>query len=307
MSKKSPIVAILVADVHLSLNPPVCRALEPCWFSAMARSLFQIAELSERHDAPVLCAGDLFDRWNSPPELINFALASLPDIYSIPGQHDLPLHRLDLIERSAYHTLTLTEKVKDLSSGQVVRLGGLAVQGFPWGEPLKPCEIDVPGVLAVALVHSFIWKSKKTGYPGAPEEGKLPAYKKAMEGWDVVVFGDNHKGFLTKSGETVVLNCGTVFRRRTDEVEYRPHVGLLRQSGEVELQYLDTAKDVIEAKKETDWEPNRESLKAFVEDLSRLSGDPLDFRASMAKVMRDCDYGVRGVLAAVLELSQKGN
>ena len=29
------------------------------------------------HPVPVICAGDIFDRWNAPAELINFALAYL--------------------------------------------------------------------------------------------------------------------------------------------------------------------------------------------------------------------------------------
>ena len=54
----------------------------------MQRSLEQIRDLQKEFDCPVICAGDIFDKWNSPPELINFAYDNLPEIYAIPGQHD---------------------------------------------------------------------------------------------------------------------------------------------------------------------------------------------------------------------------
>ncbi len=300
------VVAILVADIHLALKPPVARRDEYNWFDAMKRSLYEIDHLSRRHNCPILCAGDVFDRWNSPPELINFAIDNLPQMFSIPGQHDLPLHRIDLTSRSAYGTLCRAGRIADAPLYVASRVGpNLWVKGFPWGVPLTPCSkalrrVDGGEGLRVALVHSFLWLNKETSYPGAPESGRVSATQASFEGWDAVVFGDNHKGFLTCMGGTSVLNCGTVFRRRTDEKDYKPHVGLLMRDGQIVLHYLDTSEDVLTVP-EKDLDAAIEAcIVDFVSALQSMAGEPLDFEAAMDKAMRKCTPGVREILTEIM-------
>ena len=117
----APVIALLVGDIHLSAKAPLCRAKEPDWFEAMARPLMELVDLQKQIGKesdgipPILCAGDVFDRWNSPPELINFALEYLPpQMYSIPGQHDLPNHNYNEIDRSAYWTLVAANKITNV-------------------------------------------------------------------------------------------------------------------------------------------------------------------------------------------------
>src|SRR5688572_18895632 len=97
-------IAILCADLHLTLRPPLCRA-DKNWMLTQRDYLLQIRKLQEpahlkNHleataKIPVICAGDIFDRWNPPPELVNFALRFLPNgMICVPGQHDLPNHNI---------------------------------------------------------------------------------------------------------------------------------------------------------------------------------------------------------------------
>ena len=97
--KKKP-VALVCSDIHLCHTRPTSRSAEPDWYEAMARRLHQVDEIASYQQVPVLCAGDVFDRWNSPPELINFAIKNMPPMWAVPGQHDLPHHRLDEVHRS---------------------------------------------------------------------------------------------------------------------------------------------------------------------------------------------------------------
>ncbi len=302
MSDSDPVVAILLADIHLQLNPPACRREEPDWFGTMARTLEEISLLSVNHSVPILCAGDVFDRWNSPAELIHFAIEHLPDMFGIPGQHDLPLHRYDLMHRSAYGTLSSVGNITDLAPGEPRNVGRhLVVQGFPWGTTLEPCSLPQTDALNVALVHSFLWLGKETGYPGAPESGRVNASKKNYLGWDAVVYGDNHKGFNIEVEGVSVLNCGTVFRRTTSEEGYRPYVGLLRSSSYIDLHYLDIEQDVLVASEAPEkWSPDA-NLSDFVESLQALGGDPLDFRAAMGRAIRTCNDGVGDVLLEIMQ------
>ncbi len=114
------------------------------------------------------------------------------------------------------------------------------------------------------------------------------------------MYGDNHKGFLTCVRGTSVLNCGTVFRRRTDEKNYKPHVGLLMSDGQIVLNYLDTSEDVLTVP-EKDLDAAIEAcIVDFVSALQSMAGEPLDFEGAMDKAMRKCTPGVREILTEIM-------
>ena len=56
------VLAIFLADIHLSLKAPLWRSAEPDWLGAQVRTLEEVRELHELHKCPVICAGDIFDR-----------------------------------------------------------------------------------------------------------------------------------------------------------------------------------------------------------------------------------------------------
>jgi DNA repair exonuclease SbcCD nuclease subunit len=130
------------SDLHLSHKPPVARAVEPDWYAAMRRPIADLAKRSRKDRAFVVCAGDIFHHWNEPVELVNWAARELPDMYSIPGQHDLPYHRYEDIEKSSYFNLCIQGTLHDLIPGepQIVSAGDKAIWlwAYPWGAEIKP-------------------------------------------------------------------------------------------------------------------------------------------------------------------------
>lgn len=109
-------MAVLCGDLHLSEKAPVARWREKDeWYGAMARALDELSELSRSYASPIICAGDVFDRWKASPALIHFALTNLPvDMHCIPGQHDLPYHSLENMNESAYGVLVKAGKIEHL-------------------------------------------------------------------------------------------------------------------------------------------------------------------------------------------------
>lgn len=285
-------VAVLCADIHLSMNPPVARRSEPDWFQAMGRTLKQLKDLADLLDVPIICAGDVFDRWNSPPELVNFALRNLPKMYAVPGQHDLPLHRMDLIHKSAFDTLVLAKVIKVLRP-EGTQFRGFHAHGFGWGDVLKSPEQMGEGI-SLAVVHAFIW-TEDYGYPGVSDDSNLRQFKKKLRGYTAAVFGDNHKGFQAGS----ILNCGTFFRRKSDEIDYHPSIGVLYESGKIERNELDISGEYMECvTSETSCQDG--DFKGFLDELSRLTSDPLSFVDVMERAMNSCGDGVRRVLKEVM-------
>ncbi len=287
------VIAILCADIHLSLNPPIWRSAEPDWFAAMKRPLDEMKDLQIEYNCPIICAGDIFDKWNSPPELINFAYDVLPKMYAIPGQHDLPLHKYEDIKKSAYWTLVDTGKVCNLQDIYSVGYNNIldddipiVVYAFPFGNKLEPMKGEKDTRIDLAVVHEYCW-IKGHSYPKADPEAEFRKTKaKNWNGYDIVMFGDNHKGFQTNMGSTQIFNCGTLMRRNSDEIDYQPQVGLLLESGKVQSYCLDTSKDKhLDIQEQLDIITSLD-MKAFIEELEKLGDTDLDFHDAVKQYLK---------------------
>lgn len=306
MRQQDKVIAILCSDIHLSHKPPRARRNEPSWFDAMADSLRQLRVVSERYKAPILCAGDVFDRWRSDPELINFALNYLPEMYAIPGQHDLPLHNIDLIQRSAYWTMVLTGHIHPIVANQPTAAeNDLVIHGFPWGTKIKPYT-KKSKKYHVALCHDYFWTDTHC-FPGAPITQEVGTYKKLIKGYHAVAFGDNHKGFQTEVNGIGVLNCGGFMRRKSDEIDYEPQVGLLCNSGQIIVHKLKTSHESFTTLEQEE-EGLRKMLKAhdiddFLTGLTELQQETFDFITALEFAMEEkmVSNEVRRLILGALE------
>ena len=196
MREPNPI-AIAISDLHLSLLQPACRA-DKDWMEVQAHYLKQVRDWTDPQELPILCAGDIFDRWNAPPELINFALEHLPNgMLCIPGQHDLPLHRMDLMHRSGYGVLKRVGKIRDLSDGPH-ETENLVVFGFGWEQEITPLNKRRNDKLHIALVHKYVALNRETAFPNATKECFLNSkLEKVLKTYDAVCIGDNHTPWMT--------------------------------------------------------------------------------------------------------------
>ena len=300
------VIAILCADIHLSLAPPPARAGEADWFAAMAKPLHEIRRLAVDCNCKVLCPGDVFDRWNAPPELINFALEFLPRILAVPGQHDLPFHNLAGVKRSAYGTLVISDVIGDLSKEPCHITSDVIVKGFPWGVPITPPPLLGEGEISIALVHAYTW-IPGTGYANAPEEGQATTAK--YKGWDVVVTGDNHIPFTCKLGDTLLWNCGSLMRRTADQADYRPRVGLLHPDKTITPYYLDISGEKFDpywSGPETHAAHDRAFL-SLMDHLKNLNETTLDFAAALRQAYNreEVSPAVRKLLVETIENAKK--
>lgn len=272
--------AIFVSDIHLSEKAPQLRKDEPNWYDAMARGLRQLRALKRKYKCPVICAGDIFDHWNCSPELINFALEELPDMYAVPGQHDLPYHDYNQIERSAYWTLVTAGKIVNIApttttSCQKTRAGDIVLTGFPFGFDVIPNNKRHKNYIEIAVIHKYCWLEGHN-YQGADDSNHVKSYK--LEGYDYAVFGDNHNGFINGN----VINCGGFFRRTLADLERRPFICVLLKSGKLSRYYIDCSGDVYS--KDTNAEKEVIQFDDLVKDLLDLSDSKaLDIRSLVTR------------------------
>jgi len=303
--RKSNVIAVLVSDIHLSLKAPICRDPSVDWFETMAFYLKQLdVEAIKHNHVPIVCAGDIFDRWNCNNEVVNFALDHLPIMYAVPGQHDLPTHNYEEMHRSAYGTLVRAGRIKMIIPGAPTYWNStkLVLWGFPWGDEVTPLVTPLEGI-NIAVVHEYCWQ-KGSSYPGAPKGNKLAGFKNKLKGYDAALFGDNHKGFLAECNGIDVLNNGGFMRRKSDEKNYQPCIGLLYDDGSIERVPLDTSIDkfveISEAEEACDFE-----MESFISELESLGESGLDFIETLERYLlenkKDITTGTENEIRKAIE------
>lgn len=292
-------LAVLGSDLHLQHKPPACRADEPDWYEAMGRTLDEVSRLcADLGGVPFVLAGDVFNHWNSPPELIAFAMRRLPaKVFAVPGQHDLPYHNYADLRRSAYGVLVEAGRIIDLHPDFThYHIPGVAIRAFPWGYPVSPAYETMSNdkhKLTLAVVHAYVWREGH-GHQDAPETAHVSYFHQCLAGYDVALFGDNHQGFQVHRAKLTLWNNGTLMRRTTAERPYQPGVGVLYEDGTVVRHILDTTQDVLTADNHsTEVMVELLDLRDFITDLEELAEDPVEFCEAVRHAIQARKLGPR--------------
>lgn len=288
--RDSDVIALAVADIHLSLNPPIARSGED-WLAAQERQLNELHSLAEEHKCPILVAGDVFNRASDSPYFINWVIDHIPKFwYCVPGNHDLLYHSYADIQHTSYWTLVKAGKIVNIEPNKpidyYVKTWPVRFWGFPCGYPVKPCPSPKDMILEIAVAHQYIW-TLDTGYEGAREEDRLKHLWKKIKGFDVVVSGDNHKHFYNRGSRLnqSVWNCGTFFRRKISERDCWPSIGLIHADGTVTSHQMDISMDKFIPLDNTQVEAV-EGMDDLIKELEEKNIDAaIDFRENINKVM----------------------
>ena len=132
----------------------------------------------------------------------------------------------------------------------------------------------------------------------------MQKFDKQIQGYDAVVIGDNHKGW--KVGN--VLNCGTFIRRKADEWNYKPAVGLLYPDGRIKRHYLDIGNDRTLTTPDGDGDDaaSLAGLSDFIGELQALGDSAIDFTEAVKQYLESnkVEDGVRQVILQSLERKQ---
>jgi DNA repair exonuclease SbcCD nuclease subunit len=246
-----------------------------------ARKLAWLKALQEKYNAPILVAGDLFNHWKPSPYLLAWTFRNLPDeIIAIPGQHDLPAHNMDDIEKSGIQVLADADKITLLTDTTYHISGELAVCGFPWGVQLGPISplLDY----AVAIIHYGVYESKPH-YPGAENSGgtALSVIKK-MQGYDLIVSGDNHLPFECRYKKQLLINPGSFMRTTAAQADHKPSVVLWdAETNEYERVYIPIEQGVISREHIDTITERDERLESFVSKLDHNIELGISYKTNM--------------------------
>jgi hypothetical protein len=268
----------------------------------------RLARFCTQNNCPLLIAGDLFDRWNPPPELINFAmevLGEFPNVFAIPGQHDLAHHQLVDIKKTAYWTMCAAGVITNLDFGSANLYAihdDYPLWGFPWGtDPKGLYDKGIPIFKnCVALVHDYCWMEDHCHGGTLDNRKQVGGQKKRFKGFKLGIFGDNHKGFLHQSSDpdykgVNIVNCGTFYRRRIDEVDYKPRAWVIDEFLDVEAMPINCERDVFYVPEAEDAKLiSAFGLEDLIQDLSRIGQEKeIDFALLVKDVLKSKPYSKR--------------
>lgn len=248
--RKKPIIkkadAILAADLHIRADTPLCRTDD--YLKTQWNKLNFIFNLCQENDCPLLVAGDIGNKSQWPNWLLEKIISIINqknapiNIICIPGQHDLPEHRLDYWQKSGCGVLDRSGSVFMIQEWQPINGGIFDLYPFPYRiEIVKPKTSRCP---KVAMTHQMVIENKPL-WPDqkAPKGHEL--LKKFPE-YDLILSGDNHNPFVTKYENRLLVNPGSMMRMTAAQIDHKPRVyKWFADTNEVEVVYLPIKKGVI--------------------------------------------------------------
>lgn len=264
---------IITADWHIRNTRPRCRVDED-WIKTQQKALNQIAEICENKNAPLMVVGDIFNSNSDTSfECINM-VQKLADriggIYILAGNHDLPYHSSENIDKSAIGVLLQSEnvfKIEDYSD-----------------EFSAPNFDEERNPMPYMFIHTLTIPSKDK--PDFIEcetpESLLEKYPTAK--W--IFTGDYHRNFVYEEDGRYVINSGCLIRQVSDMKDY--------QCG---VYFVDTEKEIIEFIPIIDNEElvndeyiireneREERIESFVNKLKDVESVSLDFIDNVEKAL----------------------
>lgn len=292
-----PVSAIILADIHFREKCPQCREPEE-FFLAQKNKLGRITEVWNAHsNPPILVAGDVFDEWRGSPALLRMVLEHMPEFIAVPGQHDLPQHRLDGLDRSSLGVLEAAGVATVLGPGQVWRTSNrsaeFSVTGFPWGSAPGAAPVGRPAERKIALAHRFTYRGRAP-WPGC-EDPTTSALLRKFPGYDLVVCGDNHKPSktVTRSGRTLLVP-GSMMRTTAAQQQYRPAMWLYTASdNSVVPEYFDVDPGAVSKEHLVAARTKEDRTSMFIRSLDGEQEAALSFESNMDRALRGTNVDPR--------------
>ena len=223
---------IITADWHLRATRPRCR-IDNDWMETQANALRQLLEISDEKDAPIMVVGDLFhSNSDTSFECINMVqkLADYSgELYILAGNHDLPYHSSENIDKSAIGVLLKSENIFKIEYffENVIGFQNISYSASNFDE-------EDNKFAEIVFKHILTMPSKdKMEFVGDCEtpESLLDKFPKAK--W--VFTGDYHHNFHYEKNGRHVINSGCLIRQVADMKDY--------QCG---VYFVDTDENIVE-------------------------------------------------------------
>lgn len=273
---------ILVGDFHLRDDQPISRT-DNFWETQWHKVSF-IRGLQEKYICPVIHPGDLFDTWKPSLRLLSKTILELPfDFKTIYGNHDLPQHNLDLVDKTGIKVLEAAEAVEVLP-------------GAHWGQEPEGMSLMIDG-RRILVWHVTAYGKNPHWFEGPTASDILKAYAD----YDLIVTGHIHQTLVVEKKDRLLVNPGSLSRQESDAKNHEPCIYLwYAEDNTVECVVIPHEKGVVvETEKSQESKARDARIDAFIEKLQPTSGPSVSFEANIESLTQ------KGVRRQVKEIIYK--
>jgi DNA repair exonuclease SbcCD nuclease subunit len=323
--------ALLVNDLHIASAGPKTRLDD--FHATMGRKLAFVEGTAKAHGVDVICiAGDLFHATTLAYQSGTYApSASAVELFRrwaerwpvlvIPGNHDLPHDRMDLIPHSAFGALYATGFITGVWGMPYVLPGGGWVGGMRY--PVTEEEVlrwvkmaartSGPGIL---MVHAYASASGPGNIFGDRVWGYLELAQ-AIPEVKVWHFGHDHSDHgVVELGGTVFVQVGALLRgtRADDQMHRQPKLVVVRTENEQPLLSLparvtweeisvpiEPPEAVFDVVRQKQTATVSDQIETYVKELAELSTATSESPEVTVAAMADVSPEVRQRVAGYIE------
>ena len=269
--------AILTADWHIRSTVPVCRIDK--YLETMFSKIGWVSDLQVKYDCPVYHAGDLFHKWEPGSFILGKLINKMPDqFYTVPGNHDLPQHNIELLEKSGLTVLSEARKIIVINNeNKINRKNNLDtyIYGASYGSKLP----EMKG-LDVLICHEMIYQQPEHWQK---ENGsQAMAFLKKHKGYQLIVTGHNHKPFTAEYKGRLLVNPGSLMRMTADQKDYKPRVYLWnKESNTIKIEYIPIDSKAVETVYLEKTKERDERMESFIDRLQSSKEVGLSFEKNL--------------------------
>jgi len=299
--------ALYITDTHISGKNPLCRTDDLT--SLQFDKLIKLVKISNEYEAPIICAGDVFEQPNVSysiySKLASILSKCVNGFYTVFGNHDLQFYLLDSWDSTALGALLSSSKtIKHIANFQYDH--GIAIDWQDWSQK-EPETYDSKAKILVchkAIVSKSIMESWQEN---SPEDFSL-YNEKIFKDYKLILCGHYHKQYSLNTGSISVVNTGCFTRRKATKIEnHLPSYALLDlKKYSFEIKALPNSKPwdevisddhLILSKDEKSLEIQ---LKEFIQLMKRKKRDVSNFLNDLLNIMKDSDEDIREELREIL-------
>ena len=218
---------ILTADWHIRATMPRCRKDEN-WMETQRKILSQIRKISSDKKVPIIVVGDIFhSNTDTSFECIQI-VQEIGELYVLAGNHDLPYHNSENLNKSAIGVLLNSNDVH-LIKDYFEKLHYEYNENYDYSA--KNFDEEDNKFAEYVFKHTLTLPEKNSMIESETPETLVKKFPKAK--W--IFTGDYHKAFDVKIDSCHVINPGCIIRQVSDFKNY--------QCG---VYYIDTEKEEVE-------------------------------------------------------------
>jgi DNA repair exonuclease SbcCD nuclease subunit len=271
---------VVTADWHLRATKPRCR-MDEDWYKTQENALEQIREFANEKRCPIFVVGDIFHSIGDTSfyciQMVQkMARRTREGLYILAGNHDLPYHSTENIEKSAIGILMRSNKIKKIKDYFIENdFDDFSAGNFD--EKTEDAEIIFKHVLCFPDM-----KSLPPNVDAMTAKDLLEEYPKSK--W--IFTGDMHKNFHYEKNGRHVVNPGCLLRQAVDFKDYQPG-----------FYFVDTEKNIVEFNLIIDSEAfvddsyilrekeKEERIEAFANKIGEVENVSLDYSENVKKTI----------------------